>query len=219
MPIEDDMLDDIERRGVAAPGRGGASSTGQLDSIVQPDATGAPRNIGQVPFSGEPGLNPLGAIMTSLSVLLGPRIASDAAQAAIRALASDDPTAFAAAIEAARRGVDQHPVSTDAAALDGGADGEGAPAAPPTPPDPSRTLSDADLRAAAVVALAAAAERAKSMALEQEYEMERCVRQVLRAQVDRVGIKLKYLQKIDEMLDQETSKQEEMLEKTVVVAR
>jgi hypothetical protein len=49
------------------------------------------------------------------------------------------------------------------------------------------------------VALGAAAARAKLMAEEQEVEMERAARRVLRAQLLRVKTKMRYLEQIDEV--------------------
>lgn len=136
---------------------------------------------------------------TLLSVVLAPRIASEAVQAGLEALASDDPTAVARALELTRRG--QEPPVTAGSDGSSGAvwDGSAMPQAPPTPPDPVQPVTAAQTRAAAAVALGAAAARAKLMAEEQEVEMERAARRVLRAQLLRVKTKMRYLEQIDEV--------------------
>jgi hypothetical protein len=145
---------------------------------------------------------PLVPKVTLASVMLAPRIASEAAQAALEAFASDDPLQRAAAIQAARRGAGAaHDAGAAVAppsanAQDGG---DGALEPPATPPDPAGAIPPAHARAAAALALAAAAVRAKCMADEQEAEIERLVQAVTKAQLTRVRTKLKYLQEINQV--------------------
>ncbi len=141
---------------------------------------------------------------TLLSVILAPRIASEMAQAALEALAADDPVALASTIEATRRGLEQAGPGGTASdggemEVDGGSGAAAPPTAPPTPADPARPVTAAHTRAAALVALAAAAARAKLMADAQEAEMEKLTRQVLKAQLSRVSIKTKYLEQIEKV--------------------
>jgi hypothetical protein len=126
--------------------------------------------------------------VTLISVVLSPRIAADAAQAGLAALASDDATAAARAVEAARCGVEAGEGASSAA-----------DAAAPGQVDLAQPVSAAQTRAAAVVAMAAAAARAKLMADEQAEEMEAAARRVLQAQLRRVAIKLRYLEQVDQV--------------------
>jgi hypothetical protein len=137
-------------------------------------------------------------------VVLAPRIAADAAQAALEALTCNDPVKRAAAIEAVRRGGKPGPgrgggagVAQPDMDLDGGSDSP--PQAPPTPPDLSRPVMPEQTLAAAVVALATASTRAKLIADAHALEMEQLTQQIVRAQLKRVRIKLKYLQQIEEV--------------------
>lgn len=136
-----------------------------------------------------------------MSVVLAPRIAAAAVQAGLEALASDAAAAAARALEQRRLGREPGAgAAVDGGALNGGMDVDGAaePAAPGTPPDPARPVTAEQTRAAAAVALAAAAERAKLMAEEQEAEMERAARRVLKAQLARVKVKTRYLEMVDQ---------------------
>ena len=141
-----------------------------------------------------------------LSVVLAPRIASEAAQAALEALASDDPIVPARRIEAARCGTnwDGGEAAVDVDDVTGSA--SGAAVDDGQPPDPTRPVTAEQARAAADVALAAAAARAKLMADEQGVEMERLTLQLLKAQLKRVNIKLKYLQQLDQVCIERTWK-------------
>ncbi|KAI8464815.1 MAG: hypothetical protein J3K34DRAFT_102566 [Monoraphidium minutum] len=203
LPIEDDVLDELERRAAEAPGDAaeGADAGGgaKAAAAAQQEQQQLDEGIGRVPLAGSEGApgNPLASTSALMSVVLAPRIASDAVRAGLEALASDDPFATARAIEARRLGAD--------AAAAGGGDDQHAP------PDPARPVTAAQTRAAAVVGLAAAAERAKLMAEQQERDMEDAARRMLRAQVKRMEIKARYLESIDQVLESETLKQVELL--------
>jgi hypothetical protein len=146
-----------------------------------------------------------------MSVLLAPRIGAEAAAAALETLASDDPVALAAAIEAARRGRSRPAAGSgaDAAAamdadeMEGGTGNDEREVAA----NPARPVAAAQTSAAAIAALAAGAARAKLMADEQAAEMERATRRVVRAQLSRVGIKLKFLERVDQVKARATRNQ------------
>lgn len=157
---------------------------------------------------------------------LAPRLGAEVAQAGLEALASDDPVALAAAAEALRRGTE---AAASASGMDvdgGGGEASGhedltavlsaaAGALGGADVDPARPVTAEQTRAAAAVALAAGAVRAKLMADEQAAEMERLTRQVLRTQLQRVRIKMKYLGRMGEVLAEEVDKQAAALEEKV----
>ena len=238
LPIEDDFLDELERRAARAPGRAMADGDGDDSGEDGGGEAGGgaqtaeeERLIGRVPLAGtaqKPG-NPVMSLTMLLSVVLAPRIGAEAAQAALAALASDDPVALAAAIQARRRGEDGDGGGGSGSGNGGGGgaagmdvDGDGADeeaagdddggdplqallagfggAAGGDAPDPERPITARQTRAAAAVALAAAAERAKLMADEQAAEMERLTRRVLRVQAKRVRVKTRHLRRAGEVL-------------------
>lgn len=67
------------------------------------------------------------------------------------------------------------------------------------PPDPGRPVTPAHTRAAAMVAMAAAAARAKQMADEQQHEMELLTRRVIKLQAERVKLKVNRMEQIDQV--------------------
>ncbi|GBF90677.1 hypothetical protein Rsub_02976 [Raphidocelis subcapitata] len=223
LPIEDDFLDELEARA-----RGSGGSAGAAGGTTQPAQAAAAEGagagaaaIGRVPLEGIEAAptNPVVSSVALMSVLLAPRIGAEAAAVALEALASDDPVALAAAIEAARRGRASPRAANgaDAAAameVDGDEGGAGS-GEQQTTPDPARPVTSAQTSAAAIAALAAGAARAKLMADEQTAEMERLTRRVVRAQLARVGIKLKFLERVDQVLEVECAKQKETLQSMV----
>lgn len=101
------------------------------------------------------------------------------------------PTTGGRSITALASVVDADGMEVDAASA--------SPLAPTTPPDPARPVTAEHTRAAAAVALAVAAMRAKLMADEQAAEMAKWTKKVLKVQLQRVKIKQKYLDHMDQV--------------------
>jgi SWI/SNF related-matrix-associated actin-dependent regulator of chromatin subfamily C len=231
LPIEDQFVEDIADWGAAGTAGSAAAAAPAAGAGAGPAAAAAGGGGGGalsgsgdtlvLPFQDEG--NPVLATIVTLAVLLGPKVASAAAQRAMQVLVEADAAAAAdlavsvriaagppaaAGAGAAADGANGEPADAEAAAAgeaaaggstaNGAADGlqEAAAAAAngePAVPDPSRPVSKQLNLAAVAAALAAAAARAKQQAWAEERDIQRLMVMVADAQLRKVAAKTKLL--------------------------
>ncbi|KAL4441240.1 hypothetical protein ABPG77_011477 [Micractinium sp. CCAP 211/92] len=189
LPTEETLL---------ADGAGGPTNQG-LVAIPPPgqdDGLGAVLPILEdvIPFADV--ANPVLAQVSFLAAMVGPKIASAAAQRALEVLAEEDEAAAAAVAAEAEAGGGQGE-GGDVAMAGAGApkNGENGPADGPIPA--------ARARLAAATGLAAAAVQAKLQADQEEREVQRLVLAAIEHQFKKVHAKLQYLEELDEVLASE----------------
>ena len=174
LPLQDEYIEQLDKKGAAA-----------VDEL-------AARDEGKAPAPFEDAANPVMAQVAFLAAMVGPKVAAAAAQAALSALAEEEPSlAAGGGSDAGEQG---EPNATETAGAGAGTDAStGADGAP----------SLAKVKQACATGLAAAAVKAKLLADAEERELQRLVGMAVQSQLSKVEAKMKAFEELERVLQQE----------------
>jgi SWI/SNF related-matrix-associated actin-dependent regulator of chromatin subfamily C len=184
LPIEDPFIDDL------------LEWTETLERSQQQQQQ---QKIPPLPFLDEP--NPLMATLGALSTILGPKVAAAAAQASLQALAEQDLTAGAVLDPQVRLAAVSAAAANGQLGVEDGMNGIESQAADQQqqeqqPADPSQPIDKQLMMSAVAAGLAAAATRAKLLAMAEEREIQRLMVGLVHDAAKRVDAKLNLLSQL-----------------------
>ncbi|KAK9830209.1 hypothetical protein WJX72_010310 [[Myrmecia] bisecta] len=211
LPIEDQFLNEVQMQPPAAstqpqaaapqlPGRGSHAAAGAAGQLPEAPTAAKAGAIGFPPAGVSPDNLPFDAVgnvllsqLQMLASLVSPKVGAAAAQAALEALCEEDPDVAAEAglgmaAQQASAGPNGH--SANGVAGQAGFQGDGPPSA-------------ARVRIAAATAIASAAVKAKLLADEEEMHVQHGVERLLTLHHQKVELKLKHCEQVDQALERE----------------